>query len=151
MFPEMRFTCDGSLDSILFIAEIDKDSAMGITFWVWEPVELTDTVFAGRLRDNTTVDSTKIELVPLSLGRDDIALYRATFQEPLQFMAGDVLGVHQSSGSAGGALQYLYNWGPDNYVLDSLSDTPAGTSYFARGPAITPDYSLLAVEVESEL
>lgn len=147
----MRFTCDGSLDSLLFIAETDKDTSIHITFWVWDPMVLANTVFVGQLRDNKTVNSTKIELVPSSPSREDIALYRATFQEPLRFMAGDVLGIHQSSGSAGGALQYVYNWGPDNYVLDSLSDTPTGKSYFSHGPAVAPDYPLLAVESESEL
>ena len=95
-----EFTCDGSLDSLLFIVEIDTNTVMDITLWVWEPVELTNTVFVGYLRDNKTVDSTNIELVPSFLSRDDFTLYHATFQESLQFMAG---GVHQSSGPAGGA------------------------------------------------
>ena len=133
--------CDGSLDSILFIAEIASHFGCGNQ---WSSLTLFLLAICKTTRQWT---QQRFELVPSSLSRDDIALYCTTFQEPLQLWQ-EMCWVFTR---AQGALQYVYNWGPDNYVLDSLSDSPAGTSYFTCGPAITLNYPLLAVKGESKL
>ena len=145
VFPAIKFKCRGSLEGLLFVAEKGQGNGSDITFQAWAMVNSTNTSFTGRLRNKQTIqlaDST------LLLDRDDIALYRASFKGGLQFEVGDVLGIEQGPQSGDSGLQYIYDWGPLNYVFSyRVNDT----SVFQNGLAIINDYPLVAVVTSKQV
>lgn len=149
VFPGLaNFTCSGNITSILFIAEnITVRDTLSITFSLWGPVPNTRTgVFSGGLGDTREVTWQDIELVSQPPHREDVAIYRANFESPLQFRSGDVLGIDQGPSPVGLAIQYAYAWGPENYVSQLQSDSVANVSMFVSSPVAVQDFPLLALE-----
>ena len=142
VFPDQgTFVCDGSINSLIFIAETTTntpgDLSASIRFSAWEPVQHTGRVFRGRMRHSREVRRQDLELISQ---RNDIALYRAVFPS-LDFRSGDVLAIDHSPGLA---IQYAYNWGPENYVF--ITNNSLEVSTFISSPVAIRDYPLLAVE-----
>ena len=127
------------MEGLLFVAEKGQGYGSNITFQTWGMVNATDTSFTGRLRNKQTIQLADSTMV---LDRGDIVLYRASFKEALEFEVEDVLGIEQGPQFGRRGLQYIYDWGPLNYVF---SYTTNNTSVFQNGLAITNDYPLVAV------
>ena len=143
VFPELPFTCRGSIESVVFVAETCSTGDTGTTatsIGIWEPVRHSRTRFTGRLHKSGVMSLSNIETVS---GQGNMKICRASFQTPLHFYEGDVLGIGQDSEFPGVSMQYAYSWGPENYILNS---SRGAISHFLTGPALSNDFPLLALE-----
>ena len=129
VFPELSFTCSGSITSIWFIAsELDNDdsgdSGDGGTiypeFRLWEDgrvkkiQQMRAARYRGNIRDTRSPPSDGSGLHVDISDDDDISLYEYRLENPMHFEAGDVLGLEQYQSLL--AVQSLSGGGVRNYV-----------------------------------
>ena len=144
LFPGLAtFSCQGSVSSLLFIAENGTSQNSTLTFSLWKPGETSGRILMATIEDTREVKASELELVSKSLSQGDLALYRATLSPPLDFNTGDVFGVYHSAGAP--ALQYAYGLGPENYLGSAMSDESVQT-LFTVSPVASNDLPLLALE-----
>lgn len=138
------FNCPGTISSIFFIADSNDSPNSSITFSFWNPSSTSDQLLLATQGDSYNVTQGNIELISSS---GDISLYLAELSPPLEFKAGEVLGIEQKLD--GLALQYVYGQGPENFVF-SESLTKSGVFAFSAGPVAVRDHPLLDMNFNCE-
>ena len=103
IFPGMNFTCNGSIQSLIFGAQWQGNSSSFPELQIWRP---------NRSYSYSKVRSTLINMT----GENTLQLYQYTLTSPLAFGPGDVLGYYQPASQLGlyfelngqGQLGYLF-------------------------------------------
>ena len=115
IFPEINFTCNGSIQSWIFGARWKGNIDSFTELQIWRPVSGDDEAYT--LVGNTTIiteeNTTKLYHYPLS--------------SPLSFQAGDILGIFQPHNSKGQLLLGYEYKEEEDYTLGyfySGSDSP---------------------------
>ena len=95
IFPEVGFTCDGTVSSWVFGAKWEGKSQSFTELQIWRPVVDNDRVF------------TKVWSTEIFTSENQSELYYYPLTTPLAFQAGDVLGYYQPP-STQSQLSLLY-------------------------------------------
>lgn len=134
IIPQMNFTCDGSIQSLVFGADWFGNTATYTEFQIWRKV---------RENNYTKVGMSEIRIIDEESSR----FYVYNLSSPLHYQAGDIVGYFQGRSSTT-QLTILYERvSSDHYVHYRATDTP--NSEFA-GISRSRIYPLLSVET-SEL
>ena len=81
IFPEVGFTCNGSIQSWVFGAQWEGNEDQYIELQIWRPTG--NGVY------------TKVGYTTIMTNRDDSEIYEYRLPTPLAFQAGDVVGYYQ--------------------------------------------------------
>ena len=95
IFPEVGFTCDGTVSSWVFGAKWEGNSQSFTELQIWRPSADSDKVF------------TKVWSTEIFTSENQSELYYYPLTTPLAFQAGDVLGYYQPP-STQSQLSLLY-------------------------------------------
>ena len=93
LFPGMNFTCNGSIQSLIFGAQWQGNSRSFPELQIWRP---------NRSQSYSKVRSTLINMT----GENTLQLYQYTLTSPLAFGPGDILGYYQPSSQ----LRLYFEW-----------------------------------------
>ena len=133
MFPEIKFTCSGSITKWIVGAGTGGGSTPPSELQIWRR--------SGS--DYTKMGST--QLTAQSPTNDDPNVYEYTLSMPLEFQEGDFLGVYQRDGSSI-VPYYQENTGPQNFRQSGQANS-APNSLTSPPLAAEYDYPLVSVEI----
>lgn len=134
IIPQMNFTCDGSIRTLVFGADWFGNTATYTEIQIWRKV-----------RENSY---TKVGMSEIRVDdKESSRFYIYTLSSPLHYQAGDIVGYFQSRSSAA-QLTILYKQvGSDHYVHYRATDT-TDTEFDVAATGIFRSriYPLLSVE-----
>ena len=118
IFPGMNFTCDGSIQSIIFGAQWQGSSSSFPELQIWRP------------HGSHSYSKVRGTLINMT-GENTSKLYQYTLTSPLAFGKGDVLGYYQPTSQLGlyfeldgqGQLGHLYTTSQVSNELDVSDST----------------------------
>ena len=133
IFPDIHFTCNGSLTKWIIGGEIDIN--VGAELQIWRNMGQSKYSLVG-----TTL---------LSVGTHLAGLLEEVPNPPLEFMEGDILGVYQQQGVALNSVYYQESTGPANYRYPAdVNLNPPLNLHEINRAALTSDYDYPLVTVE---
>ena len=128
VFPELRFTCSGNITSVWFIASENEDHWTGDVvapypeFQLWQRGRTRRfrvsfiSRYRGEIKEFRSPPASGF--VHMNISSSDMALYEYRLEDPMQFEAGDVLGMYQWQLSPL-LVRYLNGGGVRNYVFSN--------------------------------
>jgi len=138
IIPHINFTCDGAITKWIVAGRWDDG---GMHDWypdlqIWRSAGTNMFTKVG----NTTL---RVEG-----GSDSVSYYEYNVTTPLNFQAGDVLGIFQPDRGRNRLRMYFLSVGPQNYYerLDNDIVEPP-SDMFALGTVFQNDLPLVAVEI----
>ena len=116
IFPGMNFTCNGSIQSLIFGAQWQGNSSSFPELQIWRP------------RGNQSYSKVRCTVINMT-GESSLKLYQYTLTSPLAFGKGDTLGYYQPASSqlglyfelnGQGQLGHLFTTSqvPNNLLVD---------------------------------
>ena len=125
VYPDLRFTCSGSISSIWFVAserEGDSNPPVYAEFRLWRGSRIRQnsqiSIYNGNVRDRRSPPSSGDGL-HVDISGEDVMLYQYVLEDPLHFEEGDVFGINQDQESTLEILS-LDGGGVRNYRLVSI-------------------------------
>ena len=143
IYPEVRFTCNGNIQSWVFGAHFFGHNSLFTELQIWRPTG--NGVY------------TKVGYTTINTARSDSELYGYPLSPPLPFQAGDVLGYYQPEPSLSQSslllaqdgrenqLEYLYSrTGPANLLNITLGNRSIAFQLFVN--VVTGKYSIFLAQ-----
>lgn len=134
--PEIKFTCSGTLSKWIFVAESisghRKNRYPELQVWRPQSTEIYDIVHT-------------IPITPESTSQTNV--YTHTISTPIQYQAGDVLGIYHPPADASAYKIYsVEHGGPDNYHMGRQENARMQFDLQSSGVGIRRDYPLVGAE-----
>ena len=106
VYPQLHFTCSGSITSIWFIASDREGPAISepnyLEFQLWRDNRFVQFIryhiHSGTVVERISPSSSGAGL-HLEVSGEDVSLYQFVLEQPILFEAGDILGIEQTSQS----------------------------------------------------
>lgn len=134
--PEIKFTCSGTLSKWIFVAESlsgrGRNRYPELQVWRPQSTEIYDIVH-------------RIPITPASTSQSNV--YTHTISTPIQYQAGDVLGIYHPPADASAYKIYsVEHGGPDNYHMGRQESARVQFDLQSSDVGIRRDYPLVGAE-----
>ena len=137
IIPAIKFTCAGTLTKWRFVAERNTNQARNRypELQIWRPQSsqhIYDKIHS-------------VTVTPQSTSHTNV--YTHTLGTPVQYQAGDVLGIyHPPANSCAYKIYSVEHGGPDNYRKERQEQSSVRFDVQATGVRVRKDYPLIGAE-----